>query len=104
MCFRLGVVETCVSFFLRFDYRNMSGYGFAEIINRVIKYLIEGLVIAAAAIFIPKRALPLDEVATLAVLAAVVFAVLDAVSPSVGVTTRQGAGLGLGFKIVGFPM
>lgn len=104
MCFRLGVVETCVSFFLRFDYRNMSGYGFAEIINRVIKYLIEGLVIAAAAIFIPKRSLPLDEVATLAVLAAVVFAVLDAVSPSVGVTTRQGAGIGLGFKLVGFPM
>ena len=104
MCFRLGVVETCVSFFLRFDYRNMSGYGFAEIINRVIKYLIEGLVIAAAAIFIPKRSLPLDEVATLAVLAAVVFAVLDAVSPSVGVTSRQGAGLGIGFRLVGFPM
>jgi hypothetical protein len=82
----------------------MMGYGFAEIVNRVIKYLIEGLVIAAAAIFIPKRALPFDEVATLAVLAAVVFAILDAVSPSMGVTTRQGAGLGLGFKIVGFPM
>jgi hypothetical protein len=82
----------------------MMGYGFAEIVNRVIKYLIEGLVIAAAAIFIPKRALPFDEVATLAVLAAVVFAVLDAVSPSMGVTSRQGAGLGLGFKIVGFPM
>jgi hypothetical protein len=81
----------------------MSGYGFAEIINRIIKYLIEGLVIAAAAIFIPKRALPLDEVATLAVLAAVVFAVLDAVSPSVGVTSRQGAGLGIGFSLVGFP-
>lgn len=78
-------------------------YGVAEVINRVIKYLIEGLVVAAAAIFIPRRALPFDEVATLAVLAAVVFAVLDAVSPSMGVTTRQGAGLGLGFKIVGFP-
>jgi len=79
------------------------GYGFAEIVNRVIKYLIEGLVIAAAAIFIPKRALPLDEVATLAVLAAVVFAILDAVSPSVGVTARQGAGFGLGANLVGFP-
>ena len=86
------------------EYTQMMGYGFAEIVNRVIKYLIEGLVIAAAAIFIPKRALPLYEVATLAVLAAVVFAILDAVSPSMGVTTRQGAGLGLGFKIVGFPM
>ena len=66
-------------------------------------YLIEGLVIAAAAIFIPKKALPLDEVATLAVLAAVVFAILDAVSPSVGVTARQGAGFGLGANLVGFP-
>jgi hypothetical protein len=78
-------------------------YGFAEIINRVIKYLIEGLVIAAAAIFIPKKALPLDEVFTLAVLAAVVFAILDAVSPSVGVTARQGAGFGIGANLVGFP-
>ena len=82
----------------------MMGYGFAEIVNRVIKYLIEGLVIAAAAIFIPKKSLPLDEVATLAVLAAVVFAILDAVSPSVGVTARQGAGFGLGANLVGFPM
>ena len=79
------------------------GYGFAEIINRIIKYLIEGLVIAAAAIFIPKRALPMDEVATLAVLAAVVFAMLDAVSPSMGVTARQGASFGLGANLVGFP-
>jgi len=79
------------------------GYGFAEIVNRIIKYLIEGLVIAAAAIFIPKKALPLDEVLTLAVLAAVVFAILDAVSPSVGVTARQGAGFGLGANLVGFP-
>ena len=81
----------------------MMGYGLAEIINRVIKYLIEGLAIAAAAIFIPRKALPFDEVATLAVLAAVVFAILDAVSPSMGVTSRQGAGLGLGFKLAGFP-
>jgi ABC-type Co2+ transport system permease subunit len=81
----------------------MMGYGFAEIVNRIIKYLIEGLVIAAAAIFIPKKALPLEEVATLAVLAAVVFAILDAVSPSVGVTARQGAGFGLGANLVGFP-
>jgi len=81
----------------------MMGYGFAEIVNRIIKYLIEGLVIAAAAIFIPKKALPLDEVATLAVLAAVVFALFDAVSPSIGVTARQGAGFGLGANLVGFP-
>jgi hypothetical protein len=81
----------------------MMGYGFAEIVNRLIKYLIEGLVIAAAAIFIPKQRLPLNEVFTLGVLAAVVFAILDAVSPSIGVTARQGAGFGLGANLVGFP-
>jgi hypothetical protein len=79
------------------------GYGLAEIVNRVIKYLIEGLVIAAAALLIPKKTLSLDEVATLGVLAAVVFAILDAVSPSVGVTARQGAGFGIGANLVGFP-
>lgn len=78
-------------------------FNVAEIVNRVIKYLIEGLVIAAAAIFIPRRSLPFDEVATLAVVAAVVFAILDAVSPSVGVTVRQGAGFGMGANLVGFP-
>jgi hypothetical protein len=78
-------------------------FNISEIVNRVIKYLIEGLVIAAAAIFIPRKALPFDEVATLAVLAAVVFAILDAVSPSIGVTARQGAGFGLGANLVGFP-
>lgn len=82
----------------------MMGYGFAEIVNRIIKYLIEGLVIAAAAIFIPKKALPLDEVATLAVMAAVIFAVLDVASPSVGVSARTGAGFGLGANLVSFPM
>ena len=89
-------------FFLGKNIEKMA-YGLAEIVNRVIKYLIEGLVIAAAAILIPKKALPLDEVATLAVLAAVVFAILDAVSPSVGVTARQGAGFGIGANLVGFP-
>jgi hypothetical protein len=39
----------------------------------------------------------------LAVLAAVVFAILDAVSPSMGVTARQGASFGIGANLVGFP-
>jgi hypothetical protein len=65
-------------------------YGVAEIVNRVIKYLIEGLVVAAAALLIPRKTLPMDEVATLAVLAAVVFAILD-------------ASFGIGANLVGFP-
>jgi hypothetical protein len=78
-------------------------YGVAEIINRVIKYLIEGLVVAAAALLIPRKSLGFDEVASLAVLAAVVFAILDVVSPSMGMTARQGASFGIGANLVGFP-
>ena len=75
-----------------------------EFINRALKYLLEGLAIAIAAIYIPKRALPMDEVATLALVAAAVFALLDVLAPSVSITARQGAGFGLGANLVGFPM
>lgn len=77
---------------------------FADFLNRVIKYLIEGLAIAIAAVFIPRKALPMDEVVTLAVVAAAVFALLDALAPTTAVSARQGAGLGLGFNLVKFPM
>lgn len=76
----------------------------SEIVNRVIKYLVEGLFVAVAAVFIPKRALPPEEVLSLAVVAAAVFAILDVVSPSIGGAARSGAGFGLGANLVGFPM
>ena len=75
-----------------------------EFVNRALKYLLEGLAIAVAAIYIPKRALPLEEIASLALVAAAVFALLDVLAPSVGSTARQGAGFGLGANLVGFPM
>ena len=76
----------------------------AEIVNRVIKYLIEGLFVALAAVFVPKRTLPWEEIVTLGVVAAAVFAILDVVSPSIGYTARQGAGFGIGANLVSFPM
>jgi hypothetical protein len=75
----------------------------AEIVNRVVKYLVEGLFVAVAAIFVPRRTLPWDEIVTLGVVAAAVFAILDVVSPSIGSTARQGAGFGIGANLVGFP-
>ena len=75
----------------------------SDIVTRMIKYLVEGLAVAIAAVIIPKRKLDMPEIASLAVLAAVVFAVLDFLAPTVGVTARQGAGFGLGAKLVGFP-
>jgi hypothetical protein len=74
-----------------------------EVVNRVVKYLVEGLVIAAIALFLPKQSLRINEVVMLAVAAAAVFAVLDLVSPSIAFTARQGAGFGIGANLVGFP-
>ena len=76
----------------------------SEVVNRVIKYLVEGLFIAMAAVFIPKRSLPVEEILSLGIVAAAVFAILDVVSPSIGMSARTGAGLGLGANLVGFPM
>jgi len=75
-----------------------------EIVNRIIKYLVEGLFVAVAAIYIPKRTLNVEDVASLGLVAASVFAILDVVSPSIGYTARQGAGFGMGANLVRFPM
>ncbi len=75
----------------------------SEIVTRVIKYLVEGLAVAIAAVIIPQKKLMFGEIGALALLAAAVFAVLDLLAPTVGLTARQGAGFGLGAKLVGFP-
>jgi hypothetical protein len=74
-----------------------------ELLTRVIKYVVEGVAVALALVFIPRKALPMDEILTVTVAAAVVFAILDIFSPSIGVTARQGAGFGIGANLVGFP-
>ena len=74
-----------------------------EVLNRAIKYLIEGLFVAVAAVFVPRRSLPMDEIITIGIVAAAVFAILDVVSPSIGVSARGGAGFGIGANLVGFP-
>ena len=74
-----------------------------ELTTRVIKYLLEGLAVAVAMIVIPRRIPTLEEIVSVSVVAALVFAILDLLSPSVGLTARQGAGFGLGANLVGFP-
>lgn len=74
-----------------------------ELVTRVIKYLVEGLMVALAAYAIPKRSLRLDEVALIALTAAATFAILDTYVPALAVGARSGAGAGIGFNLVGFP-
>jgi ABC-type Co2+ transport system permease subunit len=74
-----------------------------ELIKRIIKYIVEGVMIAVAAYVIPKKSLNLEEIGCLALTAAATFAILDTYSPSMGVSARSGAGFGLGANLVGFP-
>jgi len=74
-----------------------------EIVKRIIKYLVEGLMVAFAAYAIPQRSLNVDEILLLALTAAATFSILDTYVPSIGVTTRSGAGFGIGANLVGFP-
>ncbi len=75
----------------------------SELIKRIIKYLVMGLMIAIAAFAIPKRSLNLEEIAFLALTAAATFSILDTYLPSLGVAARSGAGFGIGANLVKFP-
>lgn len=75
----------------------------AEFVKRVIKYLVEGLMVAIAAYAIPKRSLNMEEIILLALTAAATFSILDTYVPSIAVTTRSGAGFGIGANLVQFP-
>jgi ABC-type Co2+ transport system permease subunit len=75
----------------------------AELIKRVIKYLVEGLMVAIAAYAIPKRSLNIEEICLIALTAAATFAILDTYIPAMGSTARSGAGFGIGANLVGFP-
>lgn len=74
-----------------------------ELMRRAIKYLVEGFVVAVAAMMIPRKSMNMDEVALLALTAAATFTILDTYAPSIGVSARSGAGFGIGANMVGFP-
>ncbi len=71
----------------------------AELIKRIIKYLVEGLMVAIAAYAIPKRSLNIEEIVLIALTAAATFSILDTYVPSMGVSARSGAGFGIVLKL-----
>ena len=74
-----------------------------EVVKRAVKYLIEGACVAVAAFYIPGKKLKIEEILLLSITAAATFAILDMYAPSIGASTRQGTGFGIGANLVGFP-
>ncbi len=83
------------------------GIDVSDLVGRLIKYALEGLVVAIAAFWLPKfmggKSLPLSQVGMIAMVALATFAILDVYSPAVASGARQGAGFGIGAHLVGFP-
>jgi len=78
-------------------------FNVSELIKRIIKYIIEGFMVAVASFAIPKQSLNLEEILLIALTAAATFSILDTYVPSIGVTARSGAGFGIGANLVSFP-
>jgi len=74
---------------------------FSELVKRIIKYLVLGLVIAVVSIVIPKKSLNLEEVVILALSAAATFSILDVFVPSIADSARNGLGLVVGANLGG---
>jgi len=75
-----------------------------DVLTALLKYLIEGLVVAFVAVLVMNPKKPnFGEVSTIGVAAFATFALLDTFSPSIAVTARQGAGFGVGANLVGLP-
>ena len=72
-----------------------------EILVRIIKYLLEGTIVGIAVALIPKQKASLEEIMTIALVAAATFSLLDTFSPAVAASTKAGIGLALGSGIVG---
>lgn len=67
-----------------------------EIVVRIIKYILEGTMVALAAYLIPAKKPNPEEILTIALVAAATFSLLDMFAPSIGNSARFGAGVGIG--------
>ena len=73
-----------------------------ELCKRVVKFLVLGCVVAVSALLI-QRKLKAEEVIMLSLVSAATFALLDMYAPTIAPHAQQGAGLGIGLSMVGYP-
>lgn len=82
----------------------LTDFDFGEVVYRFFKYIVEGIAVALAAYYLPRKGgLSFDEIAMISITAAATFALLDMYTPAIGMTTRAGVGLGIGANLAGFP-
>lgn len=83
--------------------KNMYSIDIKETIVRVIKYLLEGFVVALAAYTLPSQNIAKNDIMQISLIAMATFSILDFFAPSISKAARMGAGAGIGANLVGFP-
>jgi hypothetical protein len=73
----------------------------SEILERALKYLMEGLAVGLACYFLK---LKIDTIIIIAITASVVLAILDMYSPQISQSTRMGIGFGIGSQFAGIKL
>ncbi len=73
-----------------------------DLIYLAIKYLLEGVAVAVSAYYLTSKKTSIQETLAVGTTAATIFLLLDIFSPSIGSATRNGAGLGIGLRRVGY--
>lgn len=73
-----------------------------NILQRATRYIVQGFAVALAAYYIPKQNMTLNEISSIAITAAAIFAVLDVLSPTLYGYAQTGMGIGIGLGQVGF--
>ncbi len=69
-------------------------------IKNLVRYLVEGIIVAIAAYVIPNRRTSIKEVGVISIVAALTLYILDLFSQDVGKGSRFGAGFGIGMNLV----
>ncbi len=74
-----------------------------EFLVRIIKYILEGAMVAFAVALVPANKVTIEEIFTIALIAAATFSLLDMFAPSIGTSARMGAGFGIGASMTRWP-
>jgi len=72
----------------------------SEILKKITKYLIEGVVVGIVAKWVATYKLSIQEIAIISLTAAGTLILLDVYSPSVSAGYRQGLGIAIGAKTI----
>lgn len=79
----------------------MSSLDLGEFAKRIIKYILEGLIVSIAAFVIPRKSFNVEEIIIIGLTAAATFAVLDVFLPSIYTSVKQGVGFSIGTGLTG---